>query len=183
MSAVWMTLPNVITFARLVAAPITVWCILTDAWLAAFVLFVAAGVSDALDGYLARRFGRETTLGSYLDPIADKVLMAGVYVSLGARGHLPLLVVILVVFRDVIIIGGVVMLHIFSEIEKAEPLIVSKLNTVAQVGLAAATLYGLGVGRLPATVLPALAITVAATTCISGAHYAIEFARRARGHL
>ena len=93
--------------ARLLAVPMVVYLILQDAYDWAFWVFFAAGVSDAVDGYIAKRMNQETELGAYLDPLADKVLLVGVYITLGVQGLADTLIVVLVVFRDLMIVGGV----------------------------------------------------------------------------
>src|SRR5690606_11391126 len=102
-----VNVPNIISLCWLLCVPVTVFLILNGMMLPAFWLFVAAGVSDAVDGYLAKRLGQTSTLGSYLDPIADKALLVCVYLTLGQAGHLPTWLVIMVVSRDLLIVGGV----------------------------------------------------------------------------
>ena len=97
-----MTLPNIISLARLLSVPLIVWLILREAWLLAFLAFVLAGVSDAVDGLLAKRLGLATALGAYLDPIADKVLLVAIYVALGVDSKLSLWLVIVVVSLSLI---------------------------------------------------------------------------------
>ena len=106
-SATLLTLPNVITFARLCAVPLSVWLVLEQQFVQAFFLFVAAGASDAVDGWLARRNGGGNSVGALLDPVADKALLVTMYVTLAAVRALPDWLAILVVFRDVVIVGGV----------------------------------------------------------------------------
>ena len=101
-----MNLANLITLARLISVPVVVWAILADEMALAFAIFVAAGVSDAVDGFIAKHFHTESVFGSYLDPLADKALLMSVYIALGHEGYLPMWLVILVVFRDILIIGG-----------------------------------------------------------------------------
>ena len=84
------SLPNLITLARLLSVPVTIWLIVDERYGAAFWLFIGAGVSDALDGFIAKRFDRRTRLGALLDPAADKTLLAGMYVTLGLMRLLPL---------------------------------------------------------------------------------------------
>ena len=102
-----MSIPNLITLARILLVPVVVWAIASNQMLFAFLLFAAAGVSDAVDGFLAKRFGMASELGAYLDPLADKVLIVSIYVSLGIVDALPRWLVILVVSRDLLIVGGV----------------------------------------------------------------------------
>src|SRR6188472_3619894 len=102
-----LSIPNLITLARILLVPVVVWAIASNQMLFAFLLFAAAGVSDAVDGFLAKRFGMASELGKYLDPLADKVLVVAIYVSLGIVDALPRWLVILVVSRDLLIVGGV----------------------------------------------------------------------------
>ena len=131
-----MNIPNTLTFARIVSVPLLIWLIIDQDFFAAFVVFMLAGISDAADGYLAKRYGWRTELGAYLDPIADKALLVSIYVALGAAGHLPVWLVIAVVSRDVLIVGAVVLAWMMSRPVKVKPLVVSKVNTFAQISLA-----------------------------------------------
>ena len=129
-------LPSALTLARLCAVPLTVWLILTGSFAPAFWVFVAAGVTDALDGALARWFDARTTIGGYLDPIADKALLVSVYIALAAQGLVPVWLAILVVFRDLLIVGGVLLSHTLGQPMMMAPLAISRLNTVAQIAFA-----------------------------------------------
>ncbi len=176
-----MNLANAISVARLCAAPLVVWLILSDELALAFWIFLAAGLSDALDGFIAKRWGRLTMLGAYLDPIADKALLVGAYIALGYYGGLPLWLVILVVFRDMTIVGGAVLFRMLIHTLSMEPLMISKINTVAQIVLAAVMLGHLGVGIGAGEIVEALVYVVAATTLASGGAYVVEWTRRAAG--
>ena len=171
-------LPNLISLARLLAVPATVWLILTDRYNSAFWLFVAAGVSDALDGYLARRLDIGSEVGAYLDPLADKALLTSVYVGLGYVGHMPAWLVILVVFRDVLIIGGAMLYHLLTQRLTMQPLFVSKVNTAVQIMLAALVLAQLGFGLDSHGADTMLGYVAAATTVISGVAYIAVWGRR-----
>ena len=98
-----MNIPNLITLCRLAAVPLVIWLILDDDMMIAFWIFFAAALSDAADGIIAKHFDMETVFGAFLDPIADKALLVGVYLTLGNEGLLPTWLVILVVFRDILI--------------------------------------------------------------------------------
>ncbi|MBK18012.1 MAG: CDP-alcohol phosphatidyltransferase [Rhodospirillaceae bacterium] len=173
-----MSLPNLISLARLLAVPVMIYLILNGYYLAAFGLFVAAGVSDAVDGYIAKKMGQATVLGSYLDPLADKALLVGVYVTLGHAELLPTWLVILVVFRDILIVGGVVLLHISTNNVKMHPLIVSKINTVAQIVLVVVVLADLAFPQLSWSLLVMLMIYfVTATTLASGGAYIVSWGK------
>ena len=176
-SSVLLTLPNVITFARLCAVPLAVWLVMEHLFTEAFYLFVAAGLSDAVDGWLARRYGGNS-VGALLDPVADKALLVTMYVTLAAVKALPDWLAILVVFRDVVIVGGVVVLSLLGQQVVIRPLYVSKLNTVLQIVLVAATLLLAGSDLSAPEMMDALAWLVAATTLASGAAYVWITVRR-----
>jgi cardiolipin synthase len=168
---------NIISLARLLSVPLTVWLVLSGAWVAAFVWFLAAGLSDAVDGVLAKRYGMATELGGFLDPLADKALLVSIYVALGVQGHLPNWLVILVVSRDVLIVGGVLLSFAMALDLAIRPRFVSKANTVAQIALAAAVLGDLAGVPLPNFTIVVLIATVTATTLASGAIYLVVWAR------
>ena len=131
-----INLPNIITLARILMVPVTIWLIVSDAYLFAFLAFIIAGVSDAVDGFIAKRFDLVTELGAYLDPIADKLLLVGIYVALGMFQHLPAWLVILVASRDILIIGGMLLAWLINRPIEVHPLMISKINTTLQITLA-----------------------------------------------
>jgi cardiolipin synthase len=141
-----MSIPNLITLARILLVPILVWAIISGEMRLAFLLFLAAGISDAVDGFLAKRFGMATELGAYLDPLADKVLIVSIYVALGITGGLPAWLVILVVSRDIMIVGAVLLSWLVDRPVAIKPLLVSKLNTAAQIVFATLVLAALASG-------------------------------------
>jgi len=177
-SAVLLTLPNVITFARLCAVPLSVWLVLERQFAQAFFLFAAAGASDAVDGWLARRNGGGNTLGALLDPVADKALLVTMYVTLAAVSVLPDWLAILVVFRDVVIVGGVVVLSLLGQPLMIRPLYISKINTVLQILLVGTSLLLPGFGVAPPAAMDLLIAAVAVTTLWSGAAYVWITVRR-----
>ena len=166
-----MSIPNLITLGRILLVPIVVWAISSGAMWIAFVIFLAAGVSDAIDGFLAKHYGMTTVLGAYLDPLADKALLVSIYVTLGINGLLPRWLVILVVSRDVMIVGGVMRSWLVGSPVKMQPLIVSKLNTVAQIVLVCVVLGSLGFDLRVGITTDILMYLVAATTLLSVAAY------------
>ena len=141
-----MSIPNFITLGRILLVPVIVWAIASSQMEIAFAIFVIAGVSDAIDGFLAKRFNMASELGALLDPLADKALLVSIYVSLGIWGAVPRWLVILVVSRDIMIVGAVIVTWLFGKPIPMKPLMVSKLNTVAQVAFAALVLASLGFG-------------------------------------
>ena len=178
-----MNLPNVISLGRLLAVPVAVWLVLSDQLLVAFWVFVAAGVSDAVDGFIAKRFDAETEFGRYLDPIADKVLLVSVYLALGNEGYLETWLVIMVVFRDALIVGGALLFQTLTQSLSMQPLMISKVNTVAQIVLAAAVLgvhgYAITGDGMAEGVVEVLVYAVTVTTLISGGAYVVTWSRRA----
>lgn len=166
-----VTWPNVITFGRLCAVPLAFWLVLQHHMMLAFFLFAAAGASDALDGWLARRNGGGNSVGAVLDPVADKALLVTMFVTLASVDELPDWIAILVVFRDLVIVGGVLVLAVLGQSVTIHPLAVSKLNTALQLLLVAAAL-GLAAFGLKADGAKLILIwMVAVTTLGSGAAY------------
>jgi len=154
-----------------------VWAIMNRWMLAAFLLFLAAGVSDAIDGYLAKRFAMTSELGAYLDPLADKALIVSIYVTLGVSGEIPVWLVILVVSRDIMIVGAVLLAWLVGKPLPMKPLTVSKLNTGAQLLFAGVVLATLGL-RFEADWLVAAAMAaVTLLTLVSIAAYVREWVR------
>jgi len=165
-----LTVPNVITFGRLCAVPLAFWLIIDRHPVYAFFLFLAAGISDAVDGWLARRWGGNM-VGAVLDPVADKALLVTMYVTLAAVKELPDWLAILVVFRDLVIVGGVMVLAVLGQQVSIRPLFVSKVNTTMQIVLVALTLLLAGFGLHAPLALQVLIWAVGASTLASGAAY------------
>ncbi len=171
-----MSLPNLITIGRILLVPLTIWLIVTNQFWLAFVTFISAGISDAVDGFIAKRYDMVTELGTYLDPIADKALLVSIYVSLGLQGHLPAWLVILVASRDVLIVGGVVMAWVIEKPMPMHPRIVSKINTAGQILLAGAVLLLLAMEMPELRVIVLSIWAVAGLTVWSGTVYLIDWA-------
>jgi cardiolipin synthase (CMP-forming) len=174
---VGFNLPNLISLGRLLLVPLAIWLILGGRYGAAFWVFIVAGVSDALDGFIAKRFDRRTRLGALLDPVADKALLVSVYVTLGLAHQLWTSLVILVVFRDVMIVGGFLMIQAFAVPKQYDPLYISKINTGLQIALVAFVLARLGLGVGSGRFDIALSYAVIATTVLSGLSYLVRWAR------
>jgi cardiolipin synthase (CMP-forming) len=172
-----LNIPNLITIARILSVPIMVWAISSGEMLFAFLLFVLAGLSDAVDGYLAKRLNMASELGAYLDPIADKALIVSIYVTLGISGAVPRPLVILVVSRDIMIVGAVMLAWLLGKPIPAKPLMISKINTAAQIAFAGLVLASLGFGFDAGIVLHIAMGAVAALTLLSIAAYVREWVR------
>lgn len=172
-----MSIPNLITLGRILLVPIVVWAIISGEMRVAFLLFLAAGISDAVDGFLAKRFHMASELGAYLDPLADKALIVSIYVSLGIAGALPIFLVILVVSRDIMIIGAVLLAWLVDRPMAVKPLWVSKVNTVVQILLATLVLaeeaFGFNADLLSKLIMGLVAVL----TLLSIAFYLVEWVR------
>lgn len=178
-----MHLPNLITIGRILLVPLTVWLIISDAYGLAFLAFVAAGVSDGIDGYLARRWNQRTELGAHLDPLADKALLVSIYVTLGLLKELPAWLVIAVVSRDVLIVGAFMLSWLMDKPVRVAPLMVSKINTAGQIILVAVVLGALALGRNFGVIITGGMVAVGLLTVISGGAYLLEWLRHmTHGH-
>lgn len=183
LTSVLRKLPNALSLLRLLLAPIVILLMIEGRAGWALAVFSLAGVLDAVDGWLARRFDGESRIGAYLDPLADKVLMMGTFVVLGVLGWLPAWLVVLVVFRDVAIMGAVILSSVAGAPLTVAPLTISKANTLMQAILAIAALaqraFGLEDRALAGDAITGLVWLTAATTLASGLAYGYGWARRA----
>lgn len=172
-----MSIPNIITLLRIFLVPAVVWAIASGEPLFAFWLFLAAGISDALDGFIAKRFHMQTELGSYLDPVADKALLVSIYVTLAVVGLIPRWVAIAVVSRDFMIIGAVVLSLVMAKPVTISPLLISKVNTAAQISFAAIVLATAGFGVTVPGLYDLGLVLVGLLTGLSAAAYLAAWTR------
>lgn len=163
-------LPNMITIARIALVPVLILLLKDQNYVAGLIVFVIAGASDALDGYLAKRLNVQSRLGAILDPVADKLLLVSAYVMLTLLGYIPFWLVLVVVFRDLLIVGGYMLYTSHAGPVKMRPSILSKLNTLMQITLVAVILTQQAAG-LTWPLAETLVYVVLATTVVSGAHY------------
>ncbi len=167
-------IPNIICIIRIILIfPITYY-LHNDEWLGAFVLFFIAGISDGIDGYLARKFSWQSKLGSILDPLADKLLMLVLYVMLAYKGIIPEWLALLVVARDIIIILGAMIYHWLTRELTISPLISSKINTAFQITFVIALMFHRAITPLSETLIYLLQLGVIFTTVYSGISYIIR---------
>jgi cardiolipin synthase len=145
----------------------------------ALVLFFVAGLSDGLDGYLAKRNNWSSRLGSILDPLADKLLLVSSIFALGWLALIPFWLVIAVIVRDIVIICGAVAAHFVMGRYEMEPTWISKSNTFFQILLALTVMFSFGLYSLPPLIVEVLIYTVLATTVLSGSDYVYTWGRRA----
>lgn len=173
-----MNLPNFLSFFRIFSVPLFIWLVMEGYAIEALWLFGLAGLTDALDGFIAKRFHMETELGRYLDPLADKLLLLSGFVTLTLLNLLPFWLTLLVVTRDVVIVGGALLYQVITGFLKIKPLWISKLNTVSQMALLLLVLWDAARAELGQWVEPFIWLT-AVTTLISGGHYVFEWSRMA----
>ncbi|WP_417417540.1 CDP-alcohol phosphatidyltransferase family protein [Hoeflea sp.] len=176
-----MTLPNFITVARFIMVPLIILAMINGEMLTAFVLFLLAGVSDGLDGFIARNFNQRSELGAWLDPVADKLLLASVFVVLGWLSVLPGWLVIFAVSRDALIVGAVVLSSLMQRPVEMRPLLISKANTLFQIILLVLVLADLA-GLAPLDgFIGWMIYAVAGLTIASASAYLVTWLRHMAG--
>jgi cardiolipin synthase (CMP-forming) len=168
---IWPHIPNMLTVVRILLVPLTVWTLSHGDYRVAFFAFVIAGITDGVDGYIARLFKLQTELGAYLDPLADKFLLVSIFVTLAVMQVLPPWLAILAVTRDVLIVSAVMLARVLERPVAIKPVMISKVNTVAQISLAAGLLASLAFGEINAEFLLIANFAVAFLTVTSGAVY------------
>ncbi len=172
-----MTIPNLITIARLISVPLIVVMMGQERWGWAFMLFLAAGISDGVDGFIARRFNMRSEFGAYLDALADKALLVSIYVTLSVTGVLPGWLAILVVSRDLMIVAAILVSWLMGRPLAIKPMFVSKLNTGVQIAFAALVLGTKAFILDVPTLYDAGMVVVAALTIITAAAYLARWMR------
>lgn len=172
----WLNIPNMISVARIFSVPVMVWLILLHRLDLAFWVFLAAGISDGLDGYLAKVMKTRTTLGAYLDPIADKIMLVSTFITLGVQELIPLWLVIMVVSRDIAIVLGAGLIEFLTGNLKMSPNFSSKVNTTVQIILVTSILgvHGFEFDTI-APYLIMLVYATALTTLLSGVIYLYQW--------
>lgn len=172
-------LPNLITIVRVLLVAPLVWYLSAGRYGAALAVALVAGLSDALDGYLAKRYGWESRIGGILDPLADKLLLVGSFVMLGLAGLIPIWLVVLALLRDLVIVIGAILFNTLIERVEPEPSLLSKFNTTCQILLVLAVLVAQLVAWISGAVIQVLVILTAVTTFASGVHYVWTWGRLA----
>jgi len=173
-------IPNMICVVRIILVAPIVWALLEGRYGLALGLILVAGFSDALDGFLARRFDWRTRLGGLLDPAADKLLMFAAYVTLAWIGLVPVWFSAIVVGRDIIIIAGAIVYQLYVAPVHGEPTGASKLNTVFQILFVLLTISHAWRGQPPMFALQLLGAAILMTITISTIQYVTTGVRRAR---
>ncbi len=165
-----MNIPNILTIMRIVVTPIVVFCLLYEQFIVALLIFIAAGISDALDGMIARRYNQKTIIGSYLDPIADKILLNTLFIVLATMGLIPWWMTTIVILRDSIILIGIIVLQLTLHKIEVNPLFISKATTVAQIVTIAWAILATS-SKLMGLIFPFIMWTAAIMTMLSGFQY------------
>lgn len=178
MSLSW--LPNAISLMRIALVPPILILILNSQFGWALALFCVAGFSDGVDGYLAMRFGWKSRLGGLLDPAADKLLIAGMFVTLVFIGQIPVWLAVVVILRDVVIVAGATAYNFIVRPVPGEPTRISKLNTALQMLFVVFVLSRAGFGWPDKITITVLGASILATVVISGVDYVLSWSHRAR---
>ena len=165
-----MTIPNLVTAIRIILAPVFIIFLINDDLTSALLLFLVCMASDCADGMIARLLNQKSKLGTYLDPLADKLLLVAAFVVLAARGNLPSWLTVMVISRDVMILLGVIVLFLNGFNLNIKPSIISKINTCFQFSTVMAVLSG-GYLAFPTVVYSFLYYATAAFTVGSGLDY------------
>jgi cardiolipin synthase (CMP-forming) len=164
-------IPNLITIARIALVPVLILLLKDEQYAASLAVFAIAGVSDGLDGFIAKRFHFQSRLGSILDPIADKILLLCSYVMLVLLNHIPFWLMLTVVFRDLLIVGGYLIYTSMVGPVQMNPSWLSKINTFLQISLVIIILGQQALGLVYAPLVDVLIYGVLLSTVVSGVHY------------
>ena len=177
MTGILGQIPNLLTLLRIAAAPVLILLFLSEDYELALILFVVAGITDSLDGWFAKRFNCVTELGARLDPLADKILIISAYCMLAWLELIPFALVLLVIFRDLVIVGGYLVLTLDDDI-RMQPSMVSKANTLLQITFVIAVLVENTLWMQPNLFDDILLWLVAIFTIVSGVQYVWVWAIR-----
>ena len=172
-------LPNIISALRLLAVIPVIFLLLEREFGWALVLFVGAGASDGVDGFLAKHYGWTSRLGGILDPLADKALLLATFLVLGAMSLIPVWLVLAAIFRDLLIVGGAVLYNYGIEELDADPILTSKLNTLLQIILVILVIMDAGPFPLMPQIIPVITWACLATIVVSGLQYVLIWSRKA----
>ena len=172
-------IPNLISFLRLLLIIPVVWYLLAQRYEIALILFAIAGLSDAVDGHLARKYNWGSHLGGWLDPLADKAMQVSVYVCLAWLQLIPWWLLSAVIIRDLLIVSGGVFYYYRVERVNAAPSMISKLNTLMQILLVIIVLLHMSIYPLPDNVIDTTIYLVFITTLLSGLDYVLTWGIKA----
>ena len=171
-------IPNLITGGRFLLVPVIVMLLLSEQYTWTVLVFLIAGLSDGLDGFIAKHYDWRSQLGAVMDPLADKVLIFGTYLTLSWQGLIPAWLAVLVILRDAIIICGAMLHYKLTHTLEMSPILVSKFNTAVQMLLVLAVVLAQATGKLPAWLVGVLIGLTLVTTLVSGISYLIAWTRK-----
>lgn len=172
-------IPNLLTLARIGLVPWLVVLLQEKQYMWSLLVFVIAGITDALDGFIAKRFNAQTKLGALLDPLADKALLVCSYIMLSVMEVIPFWLMVVVVFRDIVIVGGYLLMVLFFGAVEMQPLKISKINTFAQIAFIIVVLAALAWSVNLGLMEPLLCYFVLTTSVVSGMTYVYIWSIRA----
>ncbi len=170
-------IPNIISIFRIFLVIPVIYYIWQDNWQIAFSLMLLAGISDGLDGYIARTFRWESELGATLDPIADKVLLVCIFIVLGIKGIVPQWLVVLISSRDAIIVAGLILYKLMTNELKINTLFISKVNTSLLIILVLLHMFNLAISPVSELLFNIMSIMIVVTTVVSGVLYVILWSK------
>ncbi|HKI60456.1 MAG TPA: CDP-alcohol phosphatidyltransferase family protein [Mariprofundaceae bacterium] len=173
-----LNIPNILTLGRIIITPVIVYAILKGEPELALAMMIAAGITDMLDGAIARYFNQRTTVGAYLDPLADKLMLISTFVTLFIVNEVPLFLFLAVVFRDAIIVLGALAYEMVTHQLKMEPSMVSKVTTFMQIVCVVTLILDMAY-PLTDTLIQTTVWATFIVTCISGIHYMLVWTRKA----
>ena len=172
-------IPNILSIARIGLVPWLLVLLQAQQYTLSLVVFVVAGITDGLDGFIAKRFNAQTNLGAILDPLADKALLVSAYVMLSIMELVPFWLMVVVVFRDVVIVGGYLIMRLSFDSIEMRPLLISKANTFIQIAFIILVLVSLSGGLDQIGLMTVLAYLVLLTSVTSGSAYVYIWALKA----
>jgi len=172
-------IPNALCVLRMLLVIPVVWLLLHDKFSLTLWMFGIAAATDGLDGFLAKRFGWCTELGKILDPLADKILLVGVFVTLAVIAAVPVWLTAIAVGRDVVITSGAIAYQMLYGYPHGKPTVASKLNTLCQVVFVLLIVAAHAARRIPDTTIAVIGAAVFVLAVVSGLDYVITYTRRA----
>ena len=172
-------IPNALCILRMLLVVPVAWLLLKQDFPKTLWLFAFAAATDGLDGFLAMRCGWTSELGKILDPLADKILLVGTYITLAVSGFVPVWLAVVIVGRDVVITVGAILYNWLYGYPNGRPTAISKLNTLCQIVFALLIVGSYAIDRPPELVITVLGALVFVTTVVSGLDYVITYAQKA----
>jgi len=172
-------IPNALCFLRMLLVVPVCWLLLRHEYRLTLWVFAVAAATDGLDGFLAKRCGWTSELGRILDPLADKILLVGVFLGLAITGVVPVWLAVVAIGRDLVITAGAILYNWLYGYPHGRPTWISKLNTLCQILFLLLIVAAHAIGRIPQVAVTLLGALVFVTTVISGLDYVLTYSRKA----